>query len=194
MGKKAEYQGYTIESAPHRETDWDKWQLHILISVQSPHGIQTREFTADVLYATEEEADIHGMAFGQRVIEGKVDGWSVSDMKIPDRRATPRLRVQFRTTFCASATLEGAGVVHDLSLGGCRIESPVPVTHGVSLELRIHVPDMEWPLMVEAATVQWVSRQTFGLAFLRIKESERRRLEQVIRDVTSKPVWNDHER
>ena len=38
--------------------------------------------------------------------------------------------------------------------------------------------------MVEAASVQWVSGQTFGLAFFRIKETELERLGQVIRALT----------
>jgi hypothetical protein len=88
----------------------------------------------------------------------------------------PRLRVQFRTTFSTSSKLEGTGNMLDLSMGGCRIESPVIVEPGVSLELRIHAPDIEWPLMIEAASVQWVSGQTFGLAFFRITEPEHQRL------------------
>ena len=54
---------------------------------------------------------------------------------------------------------------------------------GFSLELRIHVPDIEWPLMIEAASVQWVSGLMFGLAFFRIRETEQQRLEQVIADL-----------
>ena len=73
----------------------------------------------------------------------------------------------------------------DLSLGGCRIESPVVVDPGVSLELRIYAPEIEWPLMIEAASVQWVSGQTFGLAFFRIKDTERERLNQVVMDLTA---------
>jgi hypothetical protein len=105
------------------------------------------------------------------------------DLKTEDRRATPRLRVQFRTTFSASSTLEGTGIILDLSSGGCRIESPVTVEPEVSLELRIYAPDIEWPLMIEAASVQWVSGQTFGLAFFRITETEHQRLGQVITDL-----------
>jgi hypothetical protein len=180
MGKTVEYQGYTIESAPHPLGDGEKWRLHILISVDDSRGVRTREFSAEVVYATEQEADIHGIAFGQRLIDGKVEGQSVMDMKTEDRRATPRLRVQFRTTFSASSTLEGTGIILDLSSGGCRIESPVTVEPGVSLELRIYAPDVEWPLMIEAASVQWVSGQTFGLAFFRITETEHQRLGQVI--------------
>jgi len=38
--------------------------------------------------------------------------------------------------------------------------------------------------MIDAASVQWVSGQTFGLAFVRITETEQQRLEQVISDLT----------
>jgi hypothetical protein len=37
--------------------------------------------------------------------------------------------------------------------------------------------------MIEAANVQWVSGQTFGLAFFRITETEQQRLGQVIEDL-----------
>src|SRR5580765_5231909 len=183
MEKTVEYRGYTIESAPHHLVDGEKWGLCIFISVDDHRGVRTHEFSADVVYATEQEADIHGIAFGQRLIDGKVEGRSVTDMKTTDRRTPPRLRVQFRTTFSASSKLEGMGIMLDLSTGGCRIESPVTVEPGVSLELRIYAPNVEWPLMVEAASVQWVSGQTFGLAFFRITEAEHQRLGQVINDL-----------
>jgi PilZ domain-containing protein len=105
------------------------------------------------------------------------------DMKTEDRRAAPRINVQFRTTFSASSTLEGTGIMLDLSRGGCRIESPVTVEPGTSLELRIYAPDIEWPLMIDAASVQWVSGQTFGLAFSRMTDTEHQRLGQVVSDL-----------
>jgi len=180
MAKTVEYEGYTIQSAPHQPVDSERWQLRIFISVDDTHGVRTREFSSEFLYATEQETDIHGIAFGQRLIDGKVEGQSVVDMKTEDRRATPRLRVQFRTTFSSSTKKEGAGVMLDLSSGGCRVESPIPVEPGLVLELRIYAPDVEWPLMIEAANVQWVSGRTFGLAFFRITETEQQRLGQMI--------------
>lgn len=186
MGKQAEYKGYTIESSPRPEANWEKWRLHIFISVQHPRGIQTREFHSDVLYATEQEADVHGISFGQRVIDGKVGGLTVWDMKSQDRRVTPRFKVQFRTTFSSSPKVDATGTILDLSAGGCRVESSAPLAAGMSLELRIFAPDLEWPLMVEAATVQWASSGTFGLAFFRIAEGERGRLMQVIEGLTDK--------
>ena len=183
MAKTIEYEGYTIQSAPHHLLDGEKWRLRIFISFEDHRGVRTRQFSTEVLYATEQEADIHGTTFGQRIIDGKVEGQSVMEMKTTDRRAMPRLRVQFRTTFSASSTLEGTGIVLDLSTGGCRIESPVLMVPGFSLELRIHVPDIEWPLMIDAASVQWVSGLVFGLAFFQITKTEQQRLEQVINDL-----------
>ena len=179
MARTITYEGYTIQSSPHK-TDGKKWRLHIRISREDHRGARTNEFPAQVLCASEEEADIHGIAFGQRIIDGKVKGMSVMDLKPEDRRATPRFRVQFRTTFSASPKLEGTGILLDFSAGGCRIESMLTPEPGISLELRIYVPDIEWPLMIEGASVQWMNGHTFGLGFVRLREAERERLRQVI--------------
>jgi len=186
MAKTVEYEGYTVQSRPYYDTNWNKWQIRIVIPCKSPQGTQTREFSSMVLYETEQEADIHGVSFGQHLIDGKVEGQSIVDMKMEDRRAMPRLRVQFRTTFADTSKLEGSGVVHDLSLGGCRIESPGPMVPGFTLELRIYVPEIEGPIMIEAASVQWVNGLMFGLAFFRLKEDERQRLEQLIHHLMDK--------
>ena len=183
MAKTVEYERYTIHSTPQYQPDSEQWRLRIFLSFEDHRGVRTREFSSEVLYATEQEADIHGTTFGQRLIDEKVEGQSIMEMRTEDRRAMPRLRVQFRTTFSTSSKLEGAGNMLDLSTGGCRIESPVTVEPGVSLELRIYAPDIEWPLMIEAANVQWVSGHTFGLAFFRITEPEQQRLGQVISDL-----------
>jgi hypothetical protein len=179
MAKTAEYEGYTIQSTPLYVKEWEKWQLRIVISCKGVQGDRTRELSSAVLYATEHEADIHGITFGQHVIEGKVQSQSVVDLKMGNRRTTPRVRVQFRTTFSDARQLEGTGVLLDLSLGGCRIESPVLVAPGFSLELRIQVPEVEGPIVIDAASVQWVSGLMFGLAFFRLKEGEWQRLEQL---------------
>jgi hypothetical protein len=100
--------------------------------------------------------------------------------KVEDRRATPRFRVQFRTTVSGSTQPEGTGLMLDLSRGGCRLESPLLILPGLSLELRIYVPGLEWPLMIDGADVQWVSEQTAGLAFVQIREIEQQRLDEVI--------------
>jgi hypothetical protein len=42
----------------------------------------------------------------------------------------------------------------------------------MTLELHISTPDLDRPLMIDAANVQWVSGQMFGLAFFRITETD----------------------
>ena len=180
MGKTIQYEGYTIQSSPRCRAGGEKWQLCIVIAFEQPSGVNTREFSADGLYATEQEADIHGITFGERLIDGKMEGQSVMDMKTEDRRATPRFIVQFRTAISGPAQLEGRGLLLDLSAGGCRLESPLTLELGVALELRIYVSGLEWPLMIDGAHVQWVSGQIVGLAFFRISQPEQQRLDQVI--------------
>src|SRR4249920_4176434 len=55
MGKTLEYQGYTIQSSPQHLAEGEKWQLRIFVSVDDHRGVKTREFSADVVYATEQE-------------------------------------------------------------------------------------------------------------------------------------------
>ena len=183
MPKMVEHEGYIIQSTPQYQADWEKWRVCIVISLKDPQGARSREFSPQVLYATEQEADVHATTFGKRLIDGKVEGQSVTDMKTDDRRAMPRVRVQFRATFSASPTLEGTGFLLDLSLRGCRIESHVTMKPGETWELRIYAPDIEWPLMIQGASVQWVSGQTFGLAFFQVTTTEQERLGQVVKDL-----------
>ena len=109
----------------------------------------------------------------------------VIDVKMEDRRGTPRFRVQFRTTVSGSSQPEGTGIILDLSRGGCRLESPLSILPGFSLELRVHVPGLEWPLMIDEADVQWVSERSSGLAFVRIRQTEQQRLDEVLKNLST---------
>ena len=120
---------------------------------------------------------------GQNGCDGKLEDYLVMDVKMEDRRATPRFRVQFRTTVSGSSQPEGTGIILDLSRGGCRLESPLSILPGFSLELRVHVSGLEWPLMIDEADVEWVSEQSSGLSFVRIRETEQQRLDEVLKNL-----------
>ncbi len=182
MARSVVYQGYTIRSTPRHEAEWNKWAINIVISVDHPTGVKSRQFSGDVLYATEQEADIHGLAFGQRLIDGKIQGRSVADLKTADRRGAPRFPAQFPTTFSGPAQIEGSGIVRDISRGGSRIESAISPRQGQSLTLRIQVGGQD-PLLVDEGSVQWVSGQTFGFSFFRMAASERERLNAVLTEL-----------
>ena len=98
-----------------------------------------------------------------------------------DRRVTPRFRVQFRTfVFEQSNLVEHMGTILDLSMTGCRVEGPVSVQPSAVMELRIYVPDLEWPLMVDEAIVQWSKGTMFGLSFAKMRSGVQDRLAWVI--------------
>ena len=106
-----------------------------------------------------------------------------------DRRAIPRYRVQFRTVVSSTGTVrEGMGTVLDLSLGGCRVEAPFTAQPSQLMELRIYDPDLNWPLIVGGAVVQWVQGHTFGLRFLRLRQDQEDHLAQVLATVTQAPI------
>lgn len=102
------------------------------------------------------------------------------DLKVEEQRIEPRVAVQFRAMVSGSVESEGTGTILDLSKSGCRLESPLLMLPGLSLELRIAVPGLEWALMIDGADVQWVEEDRAGLVFVRIRETERQRLHDVV--------------
>jgi hypothetical protein len=180
------HEGYVIQSSPRYIPEWEKWQLVIEIFLVKPDEGTSREFSSVILYATQQKAHSHGIALGRRLIDGKVEGRSVMDLKKEDRRATPRFRVQFRTTLSDASKSEWMGTLLDLSTSGCRLESPLLLlAPGLALELRVQVPGLEWPLMIDGAHVQWVSGQIAGLAFFQIRQPEQQRLDEVLTNLSA---------
>lgn len=102
------------------------------------------------------------------------------DLKIEDQRTAPRVGVQFHAMVSGSVESEGTGIILDLSRSGCRLESPLLMLPGLSLELRIAVPGLEWALTIDGADVQWANEETAGLAFVRIRETEQQRLDDLM--------------
>jgi hypothetical protein len=120
----------------------------------------------------------------QKLVTGSQPTGETVPPGLCDRRATPRYRVQFRTIVSSTGTVrEGMGTVLDLSLGGCRVEAPFTAQPSQLMELRIYDPDLNWPLMVNGAVVQWVQGSTFGLRFLQLRKDEEDRLAQVLATV-----------
>ncbi|UVT20819.1 MAG: PilZ domain-containing protein [Nitrospira sp.] len=102
------------------------------------------------------------------------------NLKAEDQRTAPRICVQLRAMVSGSVQSEGTGTILDLSTSGCRLESQLLMLPGLSLELRIAVPGLEWALMIDGADVQWANEDTAGLAFVRMRETERQRLDDVM--------------
>jgi c-di-GMP-binding flagellar brake protein YcgR len=96
-----------------------------------------------------------------------------------EKRQQPRFTSQFRSTF-SGGQREGQGRTLDLSAGGCKIETDLPVAKGSSFECRIYVPGLDWPLRIDEAQVRWVKAKTFGIQFTKIQPDEEAKLKRVI--------------
>ena len=96
-----------------------------------------------------------------------------------EKRQQPRFTTQFRSTISGGQG-EGQGRTLDLSVGGCMIETDLPVVVGASFECRIYVPGLDWPLRINEAQVRWVKGNTFGIQFTKIQPDEEAKLKQVI--------------
>jgi hypothetical protein len=68
----------------------------------------------------------------------------------------------------------------DLSLGGAKFESPLAVQPGRQIIVKLIIPEVEVPLVIEQAQVQWIHDQTFGVRFLDVQQEELDELEQLI--------------
>ncbi len=112
---------------------------------------------------------------------GKVESRSVMNLNnVEEQRTEPRVAVQLHALVSGSVESEGMGTILDLSRNGCRLESPLLMLPGLSVELRIAVPGFEWALMIDGADVQWADEDRAGLAFVRIRETERQRLSELV--------------
>jgi hypothetical protein len=98
-----------------------------------------------------------------------------------ERRKHPRFLVRFRSTFSSVNRVVGEGVVCDLSIRGCKIESDTTVSPGTDLKLRLYVPEVDPSIEIAVATVRWTNGRNFGLEFLDMKEADWTRLSEAIK-------------
>lgn len=89
-------------------------------------------------------------------------------------RAHPRFKVHHAVIF--TGRVDGHGVVSNLSLGGCHIESACVVRPDTYLTVHLTLPDAVQPLKINVAVVRWTRPGAFGLEFRYIEQPIRERL------------------
>ena len=107
-----------------------------------------------------------------------------------------RVREYLRVAFECPAEfsgdeLVGEGTVINLSMGGFAVESDQPVRPGMTLKLRVFLPDAEKPIVVEQATIQWAREGKFGLKTLLIGTEDQKRLREFVVNTGNQPSYND---
>jgi predicted HAD superfamily Cof-like phosphohydrolase len=107
------------------------------------------------------------------------------DKHLIDRRRYERVPTRAPTTFTESVKpgeyRVGQGLVTDLSLGGCYLQTSARLCEGALVALELQVVDQSPALAVEAAIVRSVRPSGVGLEFLRVSEPEHERLSQFLR-------------
>ena len=108
-----------------------------------------------------------------------------------EQRKNLRFHVQFRSSFSSIAMVGGEGSVVDLSIRGCRIESPTDVQPGASLEVRIAAIEHEPPIQIQQALVRWSRGRQFGLEFVTMAPEEWARLQHTVKQIEMEPYERD---
>ena len=96
-----------------------------------------------------------------------------------DRRAHRRVPVQVQG-FLSGNSHEIEAVTLDLSVGGARFDCDLEVCPGKVIRVRLVIPGAAEPVSIEAARVQWVGEDTFGVSFQDVQPDELDELEQLI--------------
>lgn len=89
-------------------------------------------------------------------------------------RAHPRFHVNHAVVF--TGRVDGHGVVSNLSLGGCHIQSACVVRSDTYLTVLLTLPDIVQPLKINVAVVRWTRPGAFGLEFRYVELPVRERL------------------
>ena len=94
-----------------------------------------------------------------------------------NKRRHTRVPVRLRSQFSSEGRMVGVeGELRDLSPWGCRMTSAVAVPVGANLQCCIFPKGKDNPFIIEGATVRWISRQEFGLAFTNVHPGVQRQI------------------
>lgn len=78
---------------------------------------------------------------------------------------------------------EGEGTLLDLSLGGCRLHSDIPLEISERYHLILQISKKPRPIIVEAAIVRWTQENTYGLKFTTIQSIHESHLRDLLLDM-----------
>ena len=73
MARRVHYKGYVIKSTPEPVAASAQWKLRIAIYWKANANLNVQPFSGPMVYYTEVEAAIHGIAYGQRIIDERVE-------------------------------------------------------------------------------------------------------------------------
>ena len=84
----------------------------------------------------------------------------------------------------------GEGVVLNLTLPGCLIQSPMGLKQGEYLQLKMFMPGMRFLFSVALAAVRWNKGSHFGVEFIKMSERDSEILSQFISKRLAEKGWH----
>lgn len=92
-----------------------------------------------------------------------------------------RIPVEGNIVYSVGFATQG-GAVKDISMHGCLVESDRPPHPASMLSCRIDLPEMDEPVEVQLALVQWVQGSHFGLKIVEMSVDTQKRLRRFLDD------------
>jgi hypothetical protein len=99
-----------------------------------------------------------------------------------EQRKHRRHHVNFQGVYSAGSVQVKEAVVLDLSLGGCRVASTIPMPPDTAIQLQIR-PHQVAPIYVPGAIVRWATGYAFGVQFRELPEYESNALTRLLLSV-----------
>ena len=111
-----------------------------------------------------------------------------------EQRKHRRHPVNFQEVYSSGPVQIREAIVLDLSMGGCRVASTIPMPPDSAIQLQIR-PRLTAPIYVPNAIVRWASGYAFGVQFQELPERESKALTHLLgslspsrQDDTSNPL------
>lgn len=102
-------------------------------------------------------------------------------------RADPRISIELPVSFSTIGTGSPcAGMMFDISAGGCAVTSATSVRPGTGITLQIRATELAVAITVQSAAVRWANHGEFGVEFLRLTELDRSRLRRLLQVAASR--------
>lgn len=79
--------------------------------------------------------------------------------------------------------VEGEGAIVDLSIGGCRLLSDMPLSIGQEYNLILQISTERPPIPVDAAVVRWTEASMYGLKFISIAPHDESQIRDLLLDI-----------
>lgn len=106
--------------------------------------------------------------------------WGERYVRVPlDRRAAARLPTHIRATIHWTEGGQGQGIVRDISVSGCGIETEAAVPVGALVLLQLE-PEGEPPIDIDVAEVRSRQARRIGVRFARVAPTHAERVRQIV--------------